>query len=72
MELGEDPGRCGEKSGGTRRFVMNTRNIMALNPRNVSCAPLRMSPEELHKVQENTRKGQISSLSAPIGADNEK
>ena len=36
------------------------------------CALLRMSPEELHKVQENTRKGQISSLSAPIGADNEE
>lgn len=36
------------------------------------CALLRMSPEELHKVQENTRKGQISSLSAPIGADDEE
>lgn len=36
------------------------------------CALLRMSPEELHKVQENTRKGQIQSLSAPIGADNEE
>ena len=36
------------------------------------CALLRMSPEELHKVQENTRKGQIQSLSAPIGTDNEE
>ena len=36
------------------------------------CALLRMSPEELHKVQENARKGQIQSLSAPIGADNEE
>lgn len=36
------------------------------------CALLRMSLEELHKVQENARKGQIQSLSAPIGADNEE
>ena len=36
------------------------------------CALLRMSPEELHKVQENTRKGQVQSLSAPIGTDNEE
>ena len=36
------------------------------------CALLRMSPEELHKIQENARKGQIQSLSAPIGADNEE
>lgn len=36
------------------------------------CALLRMSPEELYKVQENARKGQIQSLSAPIGADNEE
>lgn len=36
------------------------------------CVLLRMSPEELHKVQENARKGQIQSLSAPIGADHEE
>ena len=36
------------------------------------CALLRMSPEELRKIQENARKGQIQSLSAPIGADNEE
>lgn len=36
------------------------------------CALLRMSREELHKVQENARKGQITSLSAPIGADDEE
>lgn len=36
------------------------------------CALLRMSLEELHKVQENARKGQITSLSAPIGADDEE
>ncbi|RGT75133.1 sigma-70 family RNA polymerase sigma factor [Mediterraneibacter massiliensis] len=36
------------------------------------CAFLGVNQKELRRVQENARKGQIQSLSAPIGADNEE
>ena len=64
---------CVERSWRYKKICNEYRKYYGAEPSERElCALLRMSPEELHKIQENARKGQIQSLSAPIGADNEE